>query len=137
VTTAYPNSALGQYRSVNAYTAGSASDRLQLVELLMQAALDSIATAKGHITRGDISGKGEQIGRAIQLLDGLRISLDRDEGHGIAENLERLYEYMMRRLLQANLDDSTGILDEVTGLLKEIRSGWDGVMTQTRELVSA
>lgn len=133
-----PNSqtALGQYRNVNAYTAGSASDRLQLVELLMQAALDSIATARGHMAQGNVGGKGEQISRAIQLLDGLRASLDRSQGEELAGNLERLYEYMMRRLLQANVADSAEIMDEVTDLLKEIRAGWDGVMTQARELLN-
>ncbi|MGD8339323.1 MAG: flagellar export chaperone FliS [Gammaproteobacteria bacterium] len=129
--------ALGQYRNVTAYTAGSASDRLQLVELLMQGALDGIASAKGHIARGDVSSKGEQISRAIALLDGLRVSLDHSQGKEVSANLERLYEYMMRRLLQANVDDSTEILDEVSGLLKEIRSGWKGVMEQSRELLEA
>jgi flagellar protein FliS len=129
--------ALGQYRKVTAYTAGSASDRLQLVELLMQGALDGIASAKGHIARGDVSGKGEQISRTIALVDGLRASLDHAQGREVSVNLERLYEYVMRRLLQANLDDSAEILDEVSGLLKEIQSGWKGVMEQSRELMDA
>ena len=96
---------IGQYQSVGNYAAVSAADKLKLVQLMMQGAQDRIARAKGHLLRGEISGKGEQIGRAIQLIDGLRASLDRAEGADIAANLDRLYDYMMRRLLQSNLQD--------------------------------
>jgi flagellar protein FliS len=127
---------IGQYQSVGNYAAVSAADKLRLVQLMMQGAQDRIARAKGHLMRGEISGKGEQIGRAIQLIDGLRASLDRTEGADIAANLDRLYDYMMRRLLQANLQDDAAGLDEVSSLLGEVKGAWEDVVRQSQDVLA-
>lgn len=124
--TQQPGAALGQYRTVNAYGAAN-GDRLQLVLRLMDGAIDRIASARGHMSRREVSLKGEAIGRAIGLIDGLRTALDHERGGEIAANLSALYDYMMRRLVEANLRDDERHLDEVAGLLDEIRSGWQAI----------
>lgn len=120
-----PNSGngLGQYRAVTAYGAAS-GDRLQLVLRMMDGALERIVTARGHMARRETAAKGEAIGKAVGLIDGLRTSLDKERGGEIAANLEALYDYMMRRLVEGNLRNDERRLDEVAGLLEEIRSGW-------------
>ena len=120
-----PNSGIGHYRSVGAYGAASASDRVQLIMSMMNGGLDRIAMAKGHMSRREVADKGEAINNAIGLIDGLRACLDMEKGGKIAGNLEALYDYMTRRLVEANLTDTTEILDEVAGLLGEIKSGWE------------
>ncbi len=122
-----PGNALGQYRTVNAYGAAS-GDPLQLVLRMMDGAIDRIVSAKGHMRRQEISAKGEAIGRAIGLIDGLRTSLDRERGGAIAVNLESLYDYMMRRLVEANFRNDEHRLDEVAALLEEIRSAWQALV---------
>ena len=119
-----PRSAIGQYRQTEAHGAASADDRLQLVLHMMQGALDRIATARGHMQREETAEKGQEIGRAIGLIDGLRVCLDKDNGGDIAGNLEALYQYMLKRLVEANLNDDAVALDEVADLLGEIKSGW-------------
>jgi flagellar secretion chaperone FliS len=42
----------------------------------------------------------------------------------MVERLDSLYEYMSRRLLQANLRDDADILDEVSRLLQQLRDSW-------------
>jgi flagellar protein FliS len=126
-----PASALGQYRAITAYGA-AAGDRLQLVLRMMDGALDRIVTARGHMARRETAAKGEAIGRAIGLIDGLRTSLDKQRGGDIATNLEALYDYMMRRLVEANLRDDERRLDEVAGLLDEIRSGWQSISSNAQ-----
>jgi flagellar protein FliS len=121
--TAIPGNALVQYRAVNAYGAAS-GDRLQLILRLMTGAIDRIVTASGHMRRRELAAKGEAIGRAIGIIDGLRTSLDKERGGNIATNLESLYDYMTRRLLEANLRNDERGLDEVAELLGEIRSAW-------------
>ncbi len=122
-----PVNALGQYRSIDAYGAAS-GDPLQLILRMMDGAIDRIVSAKGHMRRQEIPAKGEAIGRAIGLIDGLRTSLDRERGGAIAVNLESLYDYMMRRLVEANLRNDERRLDEVATLLDEIRSAWQSVV---------
>lgn len=121
------NNPLRQYRAVDAYGAAAAGDRLQLVLRMMQGALDRIATARGHMERGEQAPKGEALGRAVRLIDGLRSCLDAERGGEIATNLSALYDYMVRRLTEANLRNDTRALDEVADLLDEIRSGWEQI----------
>lgn len=126
-----PGNALGQYRAITAYGAAT-GDRLQLVLRMMDGALDRIVTARGHMARRETAAKGEAIGRAIGLIDGLRTSLDKQRGGEIATNLEALYDYMMRRLVEANLRDDERRLDEVAGLLDEIRTGWQSISSNAQ-----
>ncbi len=121
------NSPLGQYRSVDAYGAAASGDRLQLILRMMQGALDRIATARGHMERGEAGPKGEALGRAVRLIDGLRSCLDQERGGDIATNLAALYDYMVRRLTEANLRNDPRALSEVADLLDEIRTGWEQI----------
>jgi len=119
---------MNQYRAVDAYGAAASGDRLQMVARLLQGALDRIATARGHMQRGEQAPKGEALGRAVRMIDGLRSCLDHERGGEIAANLAALYEYMTRRLTEANLRNDQRPLDEVADLLDEIRSGWEQMM---------
>ena len=85
------------------------------------------AIAKGHMQRKEIRQKGEFIGKAISIIDGLQAGLDRESGGAIAGNLDGLYEYMQRQLLKANLENNQIILDEIFGLLAHIKEAWDAI----------
>ena len=129
---AKPSNALGQYRKTDAHGAAAADDRLQLVLHMMQGALDRIATARGHMKRHEVAAKGQEIGRAIGLIDGLRACIDKEKGGDISGNLEALYQYMLKRLVEANLKDELAGLDEVADLLGEIKSGWQQMAVEYR-----
>ena len=93
----------------------------------MEGVLQRLAEAKGAMQRNVIADKGEAIGKAITILSGLDDSLNKDIGGEMAANLDDLYGYMQRRLLEANLHNDEGIIDEVVGLMKTIKSGWDTI----------
>ena len=99
----------------------------RLIQMLLEGALDKIAAAKGHMERGEIQSKGAQIGSAISILEGLKTSLDMEKGGEIAQNLEDLYIYMERRLIEANRINDSSLLDEVADLLKQIKEAWDAI----------
>ena len=128
--------ALDQY-SENAVRTGieSASPH-QLIQMLLEGALDKIAAARGHMERGEIQPKGEQVGSAISIIEGLKSSLDKDRGGEIARNLEDLYIYMERRLIEANRDNDTALLDEVSDLLRQIKEAWDAIADQAAQLAT-
>lgn len=123
-------SALNQY-SQNAVETGieSASPH-RLIQMLMEGAVAKIATAKGHMERREIRAKGDQIGCAISIIEGLKSSLDHEKGGEIARNLEDLYIYMERRLIEANRSNDPGRLDEVSDLLKQIKEAWEAIAGQ-------
>jgi len=93
----------------------------------MEGVFSKIGAAKHCIMQSNIPGKGENISMAISIIDGLRVSLDKKRGGEIAENLDNLYDYMERRLFEANVKSDVAILDEVSGLLSEIKSAWDTI----------
>lgn len=126
---------LQQYRQVNTQARVESASPHRLIQMLMQGALDRIATARGAMERGEIAAKGEQISWAISIVGGLRSSLDLDAGGDLAGNLHDLYDYMERQLLQANIRNEVALLDEVSGLIREIKSAWDAVGDQPPQAV--
>lgn len=99
----------------------------QLITMLLDGAIERVTLAEGAMERGEIAVTGTSIGKAISIVDNLRVSLDQQKGGQISENLASLYEYMTRRLLEANATKDTAMLSEVAGLLKEIKVAWDQV----------
>ena len=81
------NSGLEHYRSVGAYGAAAAEDRVSLAGNLMEAAIDRMSMARGHMERNEVARKGETLQRAIGIIDGLRASLDHEKGGDIGRVL--------------------------------------------------
>ena len=121
------NTALRQYQQVNTQTGVAFASPHRLIQMLMEGALERIAVAKGCVQRQDIIGKGEQIGKAIGIIGGLREGLNPDVGGEIAANLDAVYDYMQRHLLEANLRSDIALLDEVAELLRPIKEAWDAI----------
>lgn len=125
--------AVNQYRRVGVQAGIADASPHRLIQLLMEGALDKISMAKGYLSRGEIAQKGKHISWAISIIEGLRASLDHKGGGELAGNLEALYDYMGRRLLEANLNNDPAILDEVYRLLNEIKQGWDQIPQHLRD----
>ena len=111
---------------------GSASPH-RLIQLLMEGALTRIARARGSMEHGRIAETGEQISAAIDIVSGLRASLNHEADPRLGSNFDALYDYMSRRLVESNLNNDADGLDEVAGLLREIKSAWDAIGEQTEE----
>ena len=121
------STALGAYKTnKNDVLIDDASPH-QLITMLLDGAIERVTSAVGAMERCEIGATGESIGKAISIVDNLRVSLDQQKGGQISENLASLYEYMTRRLLEANATKDTAMLAEVASLLKEIKVAWDQV----------
>lgn len=119
--------AMRQYQSVNTQAQAIAADPHRLIQMLFEGGLTRLAQARGAMQRGDIAQKGELLSKAIGIVGGLRQGLDMEKGGELAVNLDRLYEYMTTRLMKANLKNDPAIVEEVAGLLREVKSGWDAI----------
>jgi flagellar protein FliS len=124
--------AMNAYRKVGVQSAIDDATPHQLITMLLEGALDRIASAKGAMERGDTATQGALIGKAITIIDNMRASLDHEQGGDLAGRLADLYDYMERRLLEASVKAQPEILDEVSGLLREVKSGWDQMPEQYR-----
>ena len=119
--------AMRQYQSANNQAQAIEADPHRLMQMLMEGGLTRLAQARGAMERDQTALKGELLSKAIGIVGGLRQALDAQKGGEIAENLDRLYEYMTTRVMEANLKNDPAIIEEVSDLLREIKSGWDAI----------
>ena len=131
------NNNVSQYSQVNRVGGVTDADPHRLVLMLLEGALGKMATVKGLIMRGETAKKGEVIGQAISIIGGLRSSLDLSKGGEIAANLDNLYEYIERQLIQANMNNDIEIVNEVVSLLREVKTAWDSIPVESRTKSSA
>lgn len=123
---ARPHGALRHYQ--NAAVVGAANADVaphKLIDMLLEGALQRLNTARGCIQAGDYARKAAPLASALSIIEHLRLCLDHQAGGEIAGNLERLYEYMGRRLCKANLDNDAEGIEEVAVLLRTLRSAWE------------
>lgn len=123
--------AINAYTNVGLESSVMGADPHKLISMLFQGALIEIAHAKNGINRKETAYKGEAISRAIAIIgEGLNASLDKKVGGELALNLASLYDYMVFRLVDANLKNDISILDEVARLLSELQGAWDTIRPQ-------
>ncbi|HZX15300.1 MAG TPA: flagellar export chaperone FliS [Pseudomonas sp.] len=119
--------ALRQYQHVNTHVQAVEATPHRLIQMLMEGGLTRLAQARGAMERGQIALKGELIGKAVGIIGGLREGLNLELGGEVAANLDSLYEYMISRLVDANVQNEIAPLDEVAGLLRNVKAGWDAI----------
>lgn len=120
-----PKRGVGAYATVGLETGVAAASPQKLVVMLYDGVIVALLSAINHIKASNIAAKGASISKAITIIDnGLRASLDKKAGGEIAENLDALYDYMSRRLLQANIKNDISIIQEIHGLMSNLREAW-------------
>lgn len=123
----YPSArkAIDAYAQVGVETGVAAADPHKLILMLFDGTHAALCAARLAITRNEVAAKGAAISKAIAIIDGgLKASLDVKAGGVLAENLSSLYDYMLNRLLAANLRNDVNLVDEVSRLLDELRGAW-------------
>ncbi|MFT5676418.1 MAG: flagellar protein FliS [Paraglaciecola sp.] len=120
-------------KGINAYKKGNLkqdiaqADPHKLTLMLMQGALDRVAISKGCMERKDYAGKAEHMSRASAIIMNLRDTLDMANGSEISVNLFELYDYMIQRLIDANVQNNLKIMDEVINLMLPIKTAWSQI----------
>ncbi|MDB5814258.1 MAG: fliS [Rhodocyclales bacterium] len=113
------------YARVGVETNVSTANPHQLVMMLFDGALLAINSAAISMANGDLVAKGMSTSKAIEIITyGLKASLDSEAGGELATRLGSLYDYMCQRLFFANAENNEAILNEVSGLLNELREAW-------------
>lgn len=136
--TAYNPRAANAYQRINVETSMHTMDQHQLVSLLLEGVTGSIATARGALARGDVATKCNAISKALRILqEGLITALDRQDGGDLAANLFELYDYCVRRLMEANAKNSDAMLQEVMRLIEPIGLAWGQIKRDSAAAVAA
>ena len=99
----------------------------KLISMLLKGATDALAQAIGAIERKDFEGKSKKISKATEIILNLQTYLDSEKGGEVADNLNELYTYMVKALIDANRTNDLEKLREVSGLLDTVAEGWTSV----------
>ena len=119
--------AMQAYQSTNAHASVMDASPHKLIALILNRVLERISRAKLAVEQGDAAARGQAISKSIEAVASLPSWLAMEKGGEVADNLNGLYDYIVRRLLEANTTNDLSALEEVAGLLVEIKSGWDGI----------
>lgn len=130
------SSSLAAYQMVATHGGVAAADPHGLILMLLDGALMRIAQARGSGERGSASERTAHLNRTLGILGELRASLVLGSSE-IADNLDRLYDYMAREILKAHVDTRPELLDRVSSLLQEIRSAWASIPVEQRTRMQA
>jgi flagellar protein FliS len=133
VLSSFARNRLAAYQSVSAHGGVADADPHRLVQMLMDAAMERMNTARSCIERGEIARKAQLLHSCVTLIAELRGSLNMSDGGQLAQNLSALYDYMARQLLMANVESDMGKITEVMSLLNEIRGAWIAIGPEVRK----
>lgn len=123
------------YRNgINAYkqTQMTTADPKNLVFMCFEGAITNLKIARDKIPLHDIEGKTKAIQKTHDIITLLMQSLNFEKGMDIARNLDALYNYILRRLIEANRTNDTFIIEELLVMLNELASGWKAICGPNR-----
>jgi flagellar protein FliS len=116
-------------KGIDAYqeTAITTQSRGRLIVMLYDGAIKFLKLAIQEIEAGNWAAKGQHLMRAQDILHELNAVLDMEGGGEIAQNLRRLYAFMIRRLFQANAKKDPQMIREVISLLEDLNQSWKAI----------
>ncbi|MEY2622030.1 MAG: Flagellar protein FliS [Pseudomonadota bacterium] len=115
------------YGAVQVMSGVASADNVQLIQMLFDGFLESLSVAKGHILNNAIEEKSKSISRASRIVVGLQGALDFQRGGELAQNLNDLYNYVLRRLIHVNVRNDLQALEEIHGLMQDVADAWQNL----------
>ncbi|MEF1216900.1 flagellar export chaperone FliS, partial [Photobacterium damselae] len=120
--------------SVNAQLASASPHRI--IQMLYAGAIERLIQGKAAMEQGNIAMKCERLSKALDIIMSLRDCLSMEDGGDVANNLDSLYDYMIRQVSTANAENQPEPIDEVITMLREIKSAWDQIPSEYHYLTS-
>lgn len=121
---------LQAYKKISVDSQLTAASPHKVIQMLMEGAIERLIQGKAAMQNGQIAMKGERLGKALDIIISLRSCLSMADGGEIANNLDSLYDFMIRQISQANLENVPTQIDDVIFILREIKSAWDQIPSQ-------
>ncbi|NVL89820.1 MAG: flagellar export chaperone FliS [Desulfobacterales bacterium] len=121
------------YHETNVLTA----DPKKLVIMCYEGAITNLKIARERYLSGKYEAKAKAMQKAQDIISELMQALDFEKGGEIAKNLDTLYNYMQRRLLDVEAKRDTKAVDEVICMLEELKEAWEEAFYGDKENIKA
>lgn len=119
--------ALNDYQSLELQTRVENASPHELTNMLIEGALSNVCKAQGFMARAQLQKKGEHIGKALNIIEGLKTSLNHEKGGDISINLEQLYTHVQTSLLKANSTNDEVLLQHSHAILSQVHQAWQEI----------
>ncbi|MDD8058615.1 flagellar export chaperone FliS [Shewanella metallivivens] len=129
-------SSLKSYRKVSLDSEISVASPHRIVQMMFAGGLERLAQSRYAIENKNMSDKGVFIGKAIGIVNGLNNSLNMDAGGEIAGNLSQLYDFIIMKATEANLNNDVQAIDDAVSVLRTLKEGWDAIPQDQHHLTS-
>ncbi|RJQ13374.1 MAG: flagellar export chaperone FliS [Nitrospiraceae bacterium] len=116
-------------------TVFATTDRVKIILMLYEGALTHLKIARQKIETGDIISKGRHFSKATSIISELSNVLDMEKGGEISTNLRGLYDFVLQRLLYANMNNDVKALEEAEKVMGTLKDGWKEMMKEARQPV--
>jgi len=103
------------------------ASNIELIGMLFDGLLESLIATHSHIKNNNMQEKSKSVAKSRRIVLGLQGALDFEKGGDLAENLNELYGYVIRRLLDVDTKNDLDALREIVNLMDDIRAGWSGL----------
>lgn len=116
----YTNNAYNTYKTNSVNYAS----KEQLLLMVLDGAVKFSKIAKQGIEKKDIVKAHENIIKTQNIFYELMATLDVEQGGQWAENLMRIYDFIVQKLLEANIKKDVKVMNEIIPLIEDIRDTW-------------
>lgn len=125
------DSGVDAYRKIDVKARVESASPGQLVVLLFEGLLTALVEARAAILDRDLEKKGQKISAAMSIVLTLRESLDVTLDSDLPHNIDLLYDYIQRKMIEINQTMDVDSIDEVVELVVTLKSGWDQIVENT------
>lgn len=121
------------YQNVNIKSTMAAADPHQIISMMYNGLLESLAQAKGAIERKDLENKSKLLTKAVSIIQALQNSLDAESEPVISKNFNELYGHCITRINDASLSLDIAMIDEVVTFIAPLRDAWQQMPEQAKQ----
>ena len=115
---------MGAYQEISFLTA----DPKKLILICYRQAILNLKAAREHYLAKEYEKKAKALQKALDIIYELNNALDFEKGDAIARNLDKLYKYMTRCLLEADIKRDPNVFASIIGMLEELESAWKAII---------
>ena len=118
--------------ALNSQTEASVSDRIQIVTMLYDGAINFIGKARDKMDTGDSLGKAHFIKKTSAIVQELSGSINM-EGGEIAANLKNLYGFVLESLSKADISNNRDALNDAEKVVEILQGAWHEIQQAEKE----